>query len=163
MENVFTVLMQSRVPQDLHFMIYMYADLRTPSCLIIKMFLEKIKGKKLRIKSKTLWGAIMSFAPVNLLTRWKKSTKLHTDQDIDLQIAFHQMCEKEELDQNPMRNSFEIREKEEVDEQTIRLHRKYRQNVKQDLIEKKYNARKIEKLTRAYPYASFHEKDNSLL
>ncbi len=174
MENVFTVLLQSCIPQELHFTIYMYAGLCTPSCSIIKMFLEKLKGKKLRIKTKTLWGAIMSFAPVNLLTRWKKSIKLHTDQDMDLQIAFHQMSceafieisEKEGMDetvQNQIRNGFKkaIR-KIRKGEQTIRLHDRYRRDVNQDLIEKKYNALKIEKLTRAYPYASFHEKDNSL-
>ena len=87
MESVYKLL-PTCIPLELHSLIYMYAGTCTPSCAIMKMYIEYVKTHRPSTLGNTLWSWHITWDTPKYLKRWTENRDL-TATELDLKIAWY--------------------------------------------------------------------------
>jgi hypothetical protein len=87
MDKVYTFL-PSCIPVELHPLIHMFAGTCTPSCKIIKTYINYIENNRFVEGGHTLWSSYINWNTPRYLKRWANDEGL-TNQELDLKVAWH--------------------------------------------------------------------------
>jgi hypothetical protein len=144
MENVYRIL-PNFIPSDIQRLIHLFAGTSTPSCKFIKLYIKQLNDECYVSRTDTLWCTLISKVLSENFS-WSRSGNTSKDQELDLQIAFHlcslrkymQICDLNDMDETvktPMREAFMKSVEKIQKEQTVRLRKKYRKCLEEDLLE----------------------------